>query len=483
MGDPKGFLKVARKDSGYRAIEERLSDYRQVETQLPDELRREQASRCMDCGVPFCHWGCTLQSKIPEWQDFIAKGDWRSASTVLHSTNIFPEFTGTVCPALCEASCVLSINNAPVTIRANEWSVVEKAFLEGYITPFVPATRSGKTVAVVGSGPAGLVVAELLNQAGHTVTVFEQADRAGGLLRYGIPDFKLEKWVIDRRIRVMEESGIVFRYNSAVGTDVSMAKLNQEFDAVCLTIGAMQPRDLPVSGRELLGVHFAMDYLTRQNKVVAGDTLAADPYLHAKDKHVVVIGGGDTGSDCVGTANRQGAKSVTQIELLFKPLERTSAANPNWPYWPNVLRTSSSHQEGCERKWALATKSINAGKNGAVNSITVVEVEWGTPAANGQRAMKEVPGSETELKADLVLLAMGFVHPVHEGLVKELGAKLDPRGNIVVDADGMTSVPSVFAAGDAVLGASLVVRAMASGKTIARAMDQYLSQSAVSKVA
>ncbi len=473
MADPKGFLKYKRKDVGYRTRDERVADFRQVERALPEAERVLQAARCMDCGVPFCHKGCTLESKIPEWQDAIYRGDWKNASDSLHGTNIFPEFTGTVCPALCEASCVLAINDDAVTIRNNELAVVEKAFAEGYLEPMPPRVRSGKTVAVIGSGPAGLVVAQLLNRAGHEVTVFEQDDRAGGLLRYGIPDFKLEKPLIDRRLALLEAEGVRFRYKCKVGQDVSGESLRKDFDSVCLAIGAMQPRDLGVPGRELRGVHFAMTYLTQQNRVVAGEKISDAVRLSAKGKHVVVIGGGDTGSDCVGTANRQGAKSILQIEIMPRPPERKSGVNPNWPHWPTVLRSSSSHLEGCNREWAVLTQSLN-GENGQVKSISLVQVEW-KPGKEGRPEMREVMGSARELPADLVLLAMGFVHPVHEGLVKELGLSCDGRGNLEVSADGMTNAPGVFAAGDSVLGASLVVRAMASGKKVARAIDAYLS--------
>lgn len=483
MADPKGFLKFSRKDSGYRPVAERVHDFHHVEKVLPNAERIEQAARCMDCGVPFCNWGCTLESKIPEWQDAIHRGDWKDASDMLHSTNIFPEFTGAICPALCEASCVLALNDAAVTIRENEWSVADRAFREGYVTPIVPLHRSGKKVAVIGSGPCGLVLGALLNREGHSVVIFEQDDRPGGLLRYGIPDFKLEKWVVDRRVELLKQEGVEFRLNCKVGRDVSGQELRKSFDAVCLAIGAMQPRDLTVPGRDLKGVYFAMDYLTRQNKIIAGDSVAlrdAQDDMTATGKDVIVIGGGDTGSDCVGTAHRQGARRVVQLELLPKPPERKGPANPNWPNWPMTLRSSSSHLEGCDRDWAVATKRVNGDAAGRVKSLSIVRLDWSGKDSAGRSVMNEIPGSEFEIPAQLVLLAMGFVHSVHRGLVEELGLTRDARGNIQV-TNGATSVPGVFAAGDAVRGASLVVHAMASGKKVAQAIHLYLTEKQASR--
>jgi glutamate synthase (NADPH/NADH) small chain len=472
MGDPKGFIKIARKQGGNRPIDERIDDYGEVEQTLNEEDRKLQASRCMDCGIPFCHWACPVGSKIPEWQDAVYKGDWKLASEILHSTNSFPEFTGRICPNPCEKSCVLAIHEEAVTIRENEASVVEKAFLNGYITPRIPQVRTGKKVAVVGSGPAGLSVADLLNQAGHSVTVFEKDNAVGGLLRYGIPDFKLNKKVIDRRIKIFEKEGIEFKTNVAVGETISGAELQEEFDALVLTIGAMKPRNLPVEGRELEGVHFAMDFLTQQNKVNRGEEVADVDRILATGKNVLVIGGGDTGSDCVGTSNRQKAKSVTQIEILPKPPQKRAANNP-WPYWPTVLKSSTSHEEGCERFWSLNTKRF-IGDNGQVRQTEVVEVEW-TKDDTGNWKMTEKPETTRLIDTDLVLLSMGFVHPVHEGLVKELNLDLDQRGNIKVSDTYQTSQPNVFAAGDAASGASLVVTAIAKGREAARQVHAFLT--------
>jgi glutamate synthase (NADPH) small chain len=473
MGDPKGFIKVARKDSGYRAVQERIDDYGEVEQTLNDEDRRLQASRCMDCGIPFCHWACPVGSKIPEWQDAIFRGDYKLASEVLHSTNSFPEFTGRVCPAPCEKSCVLAIHKEAVTIRENEYSTVEKAFELGYIVPRIPKKRTGKKVAVIGSGPAGLSVADQLNQRGHNVTVFEKDEAAGGLLRFGIPDFKLHKKVIDRRINIFEKEGIEFRYNCYVGVDIKGEELLKEFDAVVLAIGAMKPRDLMVEGRDLQGVHFAMEFLTQQNRAVRGNEIGTEVRISAKGKNVLVIGGGDTGSDCVGTSNRQRAKSVTQIEILPKPPKERANNNP-WPYWPTTLKTSSSHEEGCERKWSLSTKRF-IGENGKLKQVELIEVDW-KRGENGQWVMEEKSGSNFIMDVELVLLSMGFVHAVHEGLVKELGLEVDQRGNVKIDKQYQTSVKKVFAAGDAASGASLVVTSINNGRVAAANVDAFLKQ-------
>nr|WP_319400145.1 glutamate synthase subunit beta [uncultured Carboxylicivirga sp.] len=472
MADPKGFMNIARKEGGNRPISERVDDYGEVEQTLNQEDRVLQASRCMDCGIPFCHWACPVGSKIPEWQDAVYKGEWKLASDILHSTNSFPEFTGRICPNPCEKSCVLAIHKEAVTIRENEASIVEKAFKEGFVQPRIPVHRTGKKVAVVGSGPAGMSAADLLNQAGHTVTLFEKDDAIGGLLRYGIPDFKLNKKVIDRRLAIFEQEGIIFKTNTAVGTDVSGEELLKEFDAVVLTIGAMKPRDLPVEGRELEGVHFAMDFLKQQNKVNRGEQFSAEERLLATGKNVLVIGGGDTGSDCVGTSNRQKAKSVTQIEILPKPPEDRAPGNP-WPYWPTVLKTSTSHEEGCERRWSLNTKRF-IGENGKLKQVELVEVEW-TKDENGQWKMAEKPGTNEIKDIELVLLSMGFVSPVHEGIVTEFGLDLDGRGNIKVDENYQTSKDKVFAAGDASNGASLVVTAIAKGREAAEKVHDFLS--------
>lgn len=460
---------MPRKESGSRPVIERVDDYGEVEQVLNDEDRKLQASRCMDCGIPFCHWACPVGSKIPEWQDAVYKGDFELAYKVLHSTNSFPEFTGRVCPAPCEKSCVLAIHEEAVTIRENEAATVEKAFELGYVVPRIPKKRTGKKVAVIGSGPAGLSAADMLNQAGHSVTVFERDDAVGGLLRYGIPDFKLNKKVIDRRIQIFEAEGIEFRTNVSVGETISGKEILDQFDAVVLAIGAMKPRDLSVEGRDLAGVYFAMEYLKQQNKVNRGVVFNGER-IDAKDKRVLVIGGGDTGSDCVGTANRQKAQWVGQIEILPKPPVKRQHGNP-WPFWPHVLKTSTSHEEGCERMWSLATRRFT-GEKGHVTGVEVVEVEW--VKEEGRMVMKEKEGTLRVIPADLVLLSMGFVHPVHEGLISELGLDLDQRGNIKIEKNYSTSVKGVFAAGDAANGASLVVTAIAKGREAAQNVNNYL---------
>lgn len=470
MADPKGFMKVARKNAGNRPIHERISDFSEVEQTLNSEDRALQASRCMDCGIPFCQWGCPVDNLIPEWNEKLYKGDWKAAIDLLHSTNNFPEFTGRICPAPCEHSCVLNIGEEPVTIRENEVAIIEKAFAEGYIKPNPPKHRTGKTVAVIGSGPAGMAAADLLNKAGHTVTLFEKDEKPGGLLRYGIPDFKLNKCTIDRRIHLMEEEGVVVKCNKQIGRDISAKELVSSYDAVCLTIGAMKPRDLPVPGRELDGVHFAMEFLGQQNRIVDGMTIPYDEQIHAEGRHVLVIGGGDTGSDCVGTSIRQKAKSVTQIEILPKPPDKRTPDNP-WPYYGKILKTSTSHEEGCERRWNISTVRFN-GLQQRVVSADIERVEW--ELVNGSYSMKAVPGSKETIPADLVLLSMGFVHPVLEGLVTDLGLDLSERKNIKVANNHQTNVENVFAAGDSITGASLVVNAIASGRRVAKSVNSYL---------
>ena len=471
MGDPKGFMKVPRKDAGYRPVSDRISDYSEVEQTLNEEDRALQASRCMDCGIPFCHWGCPVGSKIPEWQDAIYRGRKDEAYFILHSTNSFPEITGRVCPAPCEKSCVLAIHDEAVTIRENECATVEQAFDAGIVKPNPPKIRTGKKVAVIGSGPAGLSAADLLNRAGHWVTVFEKNDAIGGLLRYGIPDFKLSKSVIDRRLLLFVEEGMIFKPNVNVGVDITKEELLKEFDAVVLAVGAEQPRDLPVEGRDLEGVYFAMDFLMQQNKKVAGKQIPENERILAKDKNVLVIGGGDIGSDCVGISIRQKAKSVTQIEILPKPADKRGENNP-WPYWPNVLRTSSSHLEGCERRWSLNTKRF-IGENGKLKQVEVVQVEWKRDAS-GRFLMSEIEGTTEILNVDLALLSMGFTQPVHLGLLDSLGVEYDARGNVKVSAQKQTSVDKIFAAGDAEKGASLVVHAIEAGKVAAKNVDEFL---------
>ncbi|MDR3126951.1 MAG: glutamate synthase subunit beta [Tannerellaceae bacterium] len=473
MGNPKAFLSVGRQEAGYRPVNERLGDFSEVEQTLNTNDRRTQASRCMDCGVPFCHWACPVGNKQPEWQDMLYKGKWREAYFLLEKTCDFPEFTGRICPALCEKSCVLKYSTEePVTIRENEAAIAEMAFREGYVLPVAPV-RNNKKVAVIGSGPAGLTVANRLNRLGYSVTVFEKEERAGGLLRFGIPNFKLNKKIIDRRIDLMSAEGIVFKLGTKVGKDVSAKSLNADFDALCVAIGCEVPRDLNVEGRKLKGIHFAMELLSRQNKVLGGLSLKGLPNMDCKGKKVLVIGGGDTGSDCVGTANRLGAVSVTQIEILPKPPVEHNPDTP-WPQYPNVLKTSTSHEEGCDRRWSLTTNRF-IGESGVLKAVEVEEVEW-VSAADGGRPAPRPTGRKETLEADLVFLAMGFVHPEQEGLVKELSLSLDARKNIATDVDGCTvaETTKVFACGDAVSGPSLVVRAITAGHRAALAMDTFL---------
>jgi glutamate synthase (NADPH/NADH) small chain len=472
MGNPKAFLTVPRKEAGYRPINERIHDFGEVEQTLNREDRKLQASRCMDCGVPFCHWACPLGNRMPEWQDLVYHGKWKEAIDHLHTTNNFPEFTGRVCPALCEKSCVLAQENEALTIRENEAALAELAFTEGMITPKPPKKRLNKKVAVIGSGPAGLAAADQLNKLGYNVTVFEKDNAVGGLLRFGIPDFKLNKNIIDRRIHVLEAEGIVFKTNVNVGKDISGKDILAKYDAVCLTIGAGHPRDLPIKGRDLNGVYFALEMLQQQNHIVAGETVEEDARVSAKGKKVLVIGGGDTGSDCVGTSVRHGAKSVMQIEIMPQPPELKNPETP-WPYYPNVLRTSSSHKEGCERRWNLASKKF-IGKDGKLTGVEVEEVEW-TKDNTGKWSMKGT-GKKEIIEADIVLLAMGFVHPVHEGLLDDLRIAYDNRGNVAVDQTLKSNIEKVFAAGDAATGASLVVRAMASGRKVAEEIDKFLKK-------
>jgi glutamate synthase (NADPH/NADH) small chain len=473
MGNPKGFLEIDRKPAGYRPVNERIRDYSEVEQVLDEKDRRDQASRCMDCGVPFCSWGCPINNNMPEWQDAIYKGDWEEAIRILSQTNSFPEVTGRVCPAPCEHACTLNIHEMPVTIRENECATVDQAFERGLIKPQLPRFRTGKKIAVIGSGPSGLSCAELLNRWGHDVTVYEKDEALGGLMRFGIPDFKLEKSVVQRRIDIFLQEGLKAVTNCQVGIDIKGKEILDKYDAVVLAIGAMKPRDLQVEGRELKGVHYAMDFLGQQNRVVAGTKIDDNERLLATGKSVLVIGGGDTGSDCVGTSVRHGAKSITQIEILPKPPEKRAENNP-WPYWGNTLRTSSSHMEGCDRKWLVNTKRLIGDKNGNVKGAEIVDVEWAK--IDGQFKMHEKPETARIIDAELVLLSMGFVHCIHDGLATELGLKFDQRGNIVINETHQTSKAKVFAAGDAVSGASLIVRAIASGRKTAENIHEFLSK-------
>ncbi|HEX5171653.1 MAG TPA: glutamate synthase subunit beta [Cyclobacteriaceae bacterium] len=470
MGQIDGFMKFNREMPKSRDPKERIRDYKEVYTKHSEEKLHDQAARCMDCGVPFCHSGCPLGNNIPDFNDAVYQGKWDEAIRILSTTNNFPEFTGRICPAPCEASCVLSINNKPVTIEYIEKSIAEKAFEKGYIKPNPPKQRTGKRVAVIGSGPAGLAAAAQLNKAGHWVTVFERSDRIGGLLRYGIPDFKLEKYVLDRRIRIMEMEGIMFRTNAHVGVNISPKLLQDEFDALVLTGGASAPRDLSIPGRDLDGVHFAMDFLTQQNKRVAGDRIFSGD-ITAKGKNVVVIGGGDTGSDCVGTSNRQEAKTVTQIEVLAKPPIERVETNP-WPNWPMILMTSSSHEEGVERQWAILTKEFIGDSRGKLQGLKLVDIKWGV-GSDGKMGFQEVEGTQRILPCELALLAIGFVGAERGQLISELGVELDARGNIKTE-NYMTTQEGVFAAGDIRRGQSLVVWAISEGREAAKAADTWL---------
>ncbi len=471
MGKATGFIEIKRSKPKSRPIEVRVRDWKEVYLLEAEPDLRQQGARCMDCGIPFCHQGCPLGNLIPDWNDLVYRNRWRAAIERLHATNNFPEFTGRLCPAPCEGSCVLGINDDPVTIKSIEVSIVERAFAEGWIQAKPPAIRTGRRVAVVGSGPAGLAAADQLNRAGHTVTVFERADRIGGLLRYGIPEFKLEKRVLDRRLRLMEQEGVVLRAGVNVGVDVTAAQLRSQFDAIVLCGGATAPRDLPIPGRSLGGIHFAVDYLTQQNRRCEGDSVAAGDIISAEGKHVVIIGGGDTGADCLGTAHRQGAASISQFELLPRPPDTRAADNP-WPLWPAIFRTSSAHEEGGERLYSVSTQEFVANGDGRVAALKAVRGEM--LRDGGRMRFVPLPGSEFEVKADVVLLAMGFLGPERGTLLGDLGVRMTERGTVWRDENWMTSEAGVFAAGDLQRGQSLIVWAIADGRSAARGVDAFL---------
>jgi glutamate synthase (NADPH) small chain len=468
MGKITGFLEYEREKVHKEPVPDRLKHWREFEERTPDEVLKRQGARCMDCGIPFCHKGCPLGNIIPDWNDLVYRGRWREAIDRLHSTNNFPEFTGRICPAPCEEACVLNINNDPVTIKNIEKNIIDHAFAAGWVTPVKSPHRTGKKVAVVGSGPAGMACAQQLARAGHAVTLFERADRIGGLLRYGIPDFKMEKWLIDRRMEQMAAEGVAFRTSVNVGVAVKGDELRRDFDAVVLSNGATKPRDLPVPGRELKGVHFAMEFLPQQNKLNVGDQVPGQ--LRADGKRVVILGGGDTGSDCLGTSNRQGAVSVHQFELLPEPPKDRPPLV--WPNWPMILRTSSSHEEGVTRDFSINTKAFVGDDQGRVKALRGIRLEW--TQDNGRPVMKEIPGSEFELPCELVLLALGFLGPETDTVVSQLGCELTERGNVKASPDYQTTVPGVFACGDARRGQSLVVWAIWEGREAARGVDAYL---------
>lgn len=472
MGQSKGFLKYKRKDVGHRPIEQRIGDFAELELPLTSDDISQQAARCMDCGIPFCHAvGCPLQNSIPDISELIYKGRWEQACKNLHSTNNFPEITGRLCPAPCEAACTLAVNDEPVLIRHIEYQIVERGFERGWIEPLPAEHKTQKRVAVIGSGPAGLAAAQQLARAGHDVVVFEKNEQAGGLLRYGIPDFKLEKHIIERRLKQLVAEGVEFQTGVSVGEDISARYLQKMFDCICLTMGAGRPRDLAVQGRGLENVLFAVDYLTTQNRICSGESKDESGLITAKDKVIIVIGGGDTGDDCVGTARRQGAKEIYQLEILPKPPQQRPSDTP-WPMWPRIMRTSTSHEEGCRRRWSVMTKKLT-GTGIRFEQLHGCEVEWLNEA--GDWKLKELPGTDFVIKADLVMLALGFLHVIQTGLIKDLKLKLDGRGNIAVD-NYQTSRPWVFAAGDSVDGASLVVSAINSGRAVAAAIDKWLRE-------
>jgi len=471
MGDVRGFLKTKRQSAKYRPVCTRVKDYKEIVLPRSDEASKEQASRCMDCGTPFCHWACPIGNYIPEWNDLVFHNQWKRAFQLLDATNNLPEITGRLCPALCEYGCVLGINDDSVTIRENELAIIEYGFDAGFIRANPPKKRTGKKIAVIGSGPAGLAAAAQLNKAGHSVTVFERDSRVGGILRFGIPDFKLEKWIIDRRINILEKEGIEFVTNTNVGIDIKALKLKKDFDAIVLTGGSRVARDLKIEGRGLNGIYFAMDYLTQSNRRVAKEKIPADKMIDAKGKKVVVIGGGYTGADCVGTANRQGAACVVQIEVMPKPAECRTEDFP-WPKYPLLLKTSTSHEEGANRDWSILTKKF-IGEEGRLKKLSCVRVEF-EKDAKVCPLMKEVKNSEFEIEADMALLAVGFVHPEHSPLLTDLGVEYDKRGNVQTNSHFMTNVKGVFSAGDMHRGQSLIVHAIAEGRQAAYNVDNWL---------
>ena len=472
MGDVKGFLKVKRELQKFRPVCERIKDYSEVNASCKEEHSKDQASRCMDCGTPFCHWGCPIGNYMPEWNDHLFRGHWGKAFELLDATNNLPEITGRICPAPCEYACVLGINDDPVTIKEDELAIIEYAFKNGLVKSNRPRKRTGKNVAVIGSGPAGWSCADQLNQAGHSVVVFERDDKIGGIMRYGIPDFKLDKNILDRRIVILKKEGIEFRIGANAGIDIPVAKLKEDFDAICIACGSRAARDLNIEGRQLKGIYFAMEYLVCSNRRVAGERVQTDKIIDAKGKKVVVIGGGDTGADCVGTAHRQGASCVVQIELLSRPPECRTQDYP-WPKYPLLLKTSTSHEEGGAREWSVLTKEF-IGKNGSVSGLSCVRVDFSAEGQKGCPVMQEVAGSGFKIEADLVILALGFLHPERKGIIDEFKLKLDSRGNVATGVDFMTSVPGIFAAGDMRRGQSLIVWAIAEGRRTAHFIDKYL---------
>ncbi len=472
MGKATGFKELERQDRSYAPANERIKHFNEFVIPLPESQIRSQSSRCMDCGIPYCHNGCPVNNLIPDWNDLVYEGNWRTALETLHSTNNFPEFTGRICPAPCEAACTLNITDNPVTIKSIECAIIDRGWEEGWIEPKISLKKTGKRIAVVGSGPAGLACSQQLARVGHSVTLYERNARLGGLLRYGIPDFKMEKHLIDRRLSQMLAEGVIFKSNTEVGVTISVDDILKEYDAIVMTGGSELPRDMDVPGRDLKGVHFAMQFLAQQNRRLADEYIVDNQPITAKGKRVVVIGGGDTGSDCVGTSIRQGAKSVTQLEVMPKPPEMEDKSL-SWPNWPLKLRTSTSHLEGADRDWSVATKAFH-GENGALSSLELVRNEWSNNS-DGQMSMVEVPGSKFEIKADLVLLAMGFLHPRHKGMLEDSGVKLDGRGNVKADIeDYKTSRKNIFAAGDMRRGQSLVVWAISEGRKAAKSVDNYL---------